>query len=249
MKSISTLSIALLCITSAAHGASISNDIAVMFPEMEINQQSEPLYKSVGFDVSMHDGEAIYTANASVDISETWRVFGEYNNEHYWEVGVGKSFYTQAFAIELSAKASDYGFSAGTFWAMPLQEDYVLFADANYNWNTNDLSIEADRVSSDYTPADSVDIQLGLLWKAHEYIGISYSFNQIYETKSASLNTDITLPEYDVSHKHHYLYGKGSMNYHKLSITSKIWKLAPYFSYSYFADSENIYEFGLAFNF
>jgi hypothetical protein len=249
MKKILIISSVLLSMSNTAHSTSISNDIEIMFPDMGADQSSEPLYKSIGFDVSMLDGEAQYTVNASVDLSNTWRVFGEFNTEKYWELGVGKSFYTDVMALEVSAKLTDYGFSAGTFMAMPVVDKVMLFGEINYNWNTRDLHVEMDKINSVYTPADTIDIQIGMLWNAHEYLAVSYSFNQIYETQGAKLDSGITLPAYDISHKHHYVYGKGSMNYHKLTFTGKLWKLAPYFSYSYMSNSENIYEFGVSFNF
>ncbi|MCJ8301364.1 hypothetical protein [Shewanella sp.] len=241
---------------ATAHATSIANDIELIFPPkgivIEHDVEGEPLYKSVGLDVKMQDGEAVYTLNASVDIGETWRMFGEYDSNEFWEVGVGKSFYTSFMFTEVTAKANSVGYSAGIFTGIPISETIILMADTNYNWYTEEFSFGFD-LGDDYqgelgfTPSDTVDIMLGVSWSAHERLNVSYSYNHVYDTRGG--NSWVTVPELDIDERCFLDINcsKGNFNYHDITLTTQIWKFSPYFTYTYFADRENLYEFGLVF--
>ncbi|WP_223296201.1 hypothetical protein [Shewanella halifaxensis] len=244
-----------VCFVTNAQATSISSDIELIFPPkgIEIGQEddSEPLYKSVGLDVKMQDGEAVYTLNASFDIGETWRVFGEYDNNEFWEAGVGKSFYNAFMFTEVTAKANRGGYSAGVFAGIPVSETVILMADTNYNWSTLSYDFQYDgksiQVDGSYSPSDTIDFMLGFSWRALERLNVSYSYNHVYETTGDRVQREIHIPDFEYDDKRISRLSKGNYNYHEITLTTEVWKLSPYFTYTYFPNSENFYEFGLSF--
>ncbi len=243
-------------ISTTVSATSIANDIELIFPpkgiSIEQGSESEPLYKSVGLDVKIHDGAAVYTLNGSFDIGDTWRVFGEYDSNEFWEAGVGKSFYNTFMFTELTAKVNRTGYSAGIFAGIPVSETVTLMADANYNWYTDEFRFGFN-LGDDHQgelgimPSDTVDIMLGASWSAHERLNISYSYNHVYDTRGGT--SWVTVSGLDVD-RQCFLdinCNKGNFNYHDITLTTQVWRFSPYFTYTYFADRENVYEFGLSF--
>ncbi|WP_394388249.1 hypothetical protein [Shewanella woodyi] len=239
-------------LASTVQATSISSDIELIFPPkgIEITQEdeTEPLYKSVGLDVKMHEGEAVYTLNASFNIGDTWRVFGEYDSDEFWEVGVGKSFYNSFMFTEVTVKANRGGYSAGMFAGIPVSDTVILIADTNYNWYTDELKLGFE-LGDDYQgeisfiPADTVDAMLGISWQAHKRLNVSYSYNHVYDTTGGQ--RIVSIPELDINSR--LVLSKGNYNYHDVTLTTEVWKLSPYFTFTYFPDGQSFYEFGLSF--
>lgn len=238
----------------AAQATSIASDIELIFPPkgiaIALEDEAEPLYKSVGVDIKMQDGEAIYTLNASFDIGETWRVFGEYDSNDFWEAGVGKSFYTTFMFTEVTAKANRSGYSTGIFAAIPVSDSMILMADTNYNWTTSSYGFQYDgeliQVDGSYSPSDTIDFMLGFSWSAYERLNVSYSYNHVYDTTGDRIQREINIPDFEFDDKRINRLSKGNYNYHDITLTTELWKLSPYFTYTHFPNGENFYEFGLS---
>lgn len=191
------------------------------------------------FDVSAttdKDGDYYFTLNASHQVNDTWRVFGEYDTNHNYELGVGYSFFTSFLYNELYVKAANTSFTTskpyvGLFSATVVGET-VLYTNLETGYATG--YYKGEYIDVDYEGID-FNKSIGALYDVTDWMTIGYSFNHDktwHRTEFERLGTTKF---------------NGAMQYQDISATFDIKGVKPSVTYT-FGDTTKI-EFGFKFDF
>ncbi|MGF1697141.1 hypothetical protein L4C54_15840 [Vibrio lamellibrachiae] len=202
------------------------------------------------------DGSTVTTLDASYDVTEKLRVFGDIDTESNWEAGIGYSFWQgEGYYTENSLKISDGKYSTGIFIAKSLHEKWVAIGDVNYN---NKKQIADPFCGSESTcggnhlnviahPSDSVDYSIGAMWSPIELFDLVYKFNHEVGLKENYISFDkpITVNDERLSRS----YGKTNYHYHEAIVYLNAKYIRPSITYTYFEGGQDYIEFGLTFDF
>ncbi|MFM2587347.1 hypothetical protein [Vibrio sp. TBV020] len=202
-----------------------------------------------GVSLSNVDGNTIYTLDATYDINDKLRVFGDIDTESSWEAGIGYSFWSgESYYTENTIKVSDIKYSTGIFAAKSIAEDWIAIGDINYNYmlDIDDPnchwfdSCNGNRLEMVYLPSDTIDYSLGAMWSAHKYIDLMYKFNQ---------EIGLFHNEISVLGEKYPLNKRTNTIYHEVMVFLNLKYIRPSVTYTVRDELENYVEFGLTFDF
>jgi len=205
-----------------------------------------------GVSLSNVDGNTVYTLDASYDINDKLRVFGDIDTESSWEAGIGYSFWSgESYYTENTIKVSDIKYSTGIFAAKSIAEDWIAIGDINYNYmlDIDDPFCVIDGICNGnsrnivYEPSDTIDYSAGFMWSAHQYIDLMYKFNQEFGISNNKLSFDEILGVNEL---------KGNTTnviYHEVMVYLNMKYVRPSITYTMSDDFDNYVEFGLTFDF
>ncbi|MEZ9786762.1 hypothetical protein BCV08_16635 [Vibrio breoganii] len=198
------------------------------------------------FSVSF-GSETTATLNASYDLSEDWRVFGEVDSEGYWEAGVGYNFIIGNIYNEVTFYAADGLDKAkpwvGYFAAGYLAEDLVMYGSVDVGYGKFARSASGDLIDIDVTNNHfNMDATVGLMYDITDWFALGYEFSHYnrYDINELSIN-DRYKSDKGLNHVVHS---------HEVSATFNIKGVKPTVSYHFYEDSDlNFAEVGLYFDF
>lgn len=197
------------------------------------NTYASPIEFGVSID---NEGEWKVTGYSDIQLTDNINFFAEIDTSYYWEAGFGYSLVlAEQVLLTPNIKVTEYGFAAGVFTASPLSSKVTFVADFNYYWNTENITGQYYRISLH----DSVDAMGGIYWQAHEYLGVMYGYNHVWDTQGGKLSAAGMHRQLD----------KGNYGYHEFTLTTKAGTFRPYITYTYFDDGEDFFEIGLSFKF
>ncbi|CAM3044427.1 hypothetical protein [Vibrio rarus] len=196
---------------------------------------------TLSLSFSYDNGESYTTLDASYDLTDSWRIFGEMDTLGYWETGVGYNFILGEVYNEISIKglggnnylSDTINPSIGLFSAGFITNELIWMTNfdigyAKANRQDENLPIEMDLEK--YT----VDKMVGIHHDTTEWLGLSYMFNHdSSKIKSHFMNTKTSTGHY---------------TYHELVVTLNIKGWKPSFTLT--LDGESVKtEIGLSFDF
>ncbi|WP_163133362.1 hypothetical protein [Agarivorans sp. Alg241-V36] len=172
------------------------------------------------------------TLNASYDLNDSWRVFGEVDTEGYGEFGFGYSFLTGSVYHEIAGYVSSPGqlseFSVkpwlGYFVAGYVTDSTVLYGSLDLGYD------QAEPINTVHKT--NVDTSLGLVQEVTDWLSFGYEFSH-----------------YHSFHVAKHWGNKGSMNTHEVSAMFNIKGVKPTIRYHISEDFDNYVELGLSFDF
>lgn len=185
------------------------------------------------------DNELTYTLYGSHNFNETWRVFGQYDSDHFGELGIGYSFiladliYNEVTVAAGGNLDNVEVYNSGLFSAFAW-EDAIFYSDFTIQY------IDNDRTNNLRFESISLDKTLGSFYEVNDWLSLSLSYtHQMTHYKK-------------LTHLMGHLYGSSSYS-HYLSpgVTISVLGVKPTVSYNYYFDDpdNNSIDFSLTFDF
>ncbi|MGF1755485.1 hypothetical protein L4C33_18045 [Vibrio makurazakiensis] len=194
-------------------------------------------------DQPNNNNELTYTIYGSHNLNETWRVFGQYDSDHFGELGLGYSFIVSDLiynevTVSVGGNMDDIGvYNSGIFSAIAW-EDYIFYTDVAIQYTDRDVSVGR-------TESISLDKTIGSFYEVNDWVSLSLSYTH-------------KMTHYDkLTSEHRWLkniYPLLTDNYyHYLSpgITVNVFGIKPTISYNYYFNNpdSNTIDFNLTFDF
>lgn len=185
-----------------------------------------------------NDNELTYTLYGSHNFNEIWRLFGQYDSDHFGELGVGYSFiFAELIYNEVTVSAGGNldnveVYNSGLFSAFAWEE-VVLYTDFAIQYIDRDVyNFRYENISLDKT--------LGSFYEVNDWLSLSLSYtHQMTHYKKA------TFPRF------HKYYDNSYSHYLSPGITISVLGVKPTVSYNYYVDEpdRNSIDFSLTFDF
>ncbi|MFM2587697.1 hypothetical protein [Vibrio sp. TBV020] len=185
-----------------------------------------------------YDNELTYTLYGSHNFNETWRVFGQYDSDHFGELGIGYSFIVadliyNEVTVAAGGNLDDVDvYNAGLFSAFAW-EDAVFYTDITVQYIDQEHYFFRDE-------SISLDKTIGSFYDVNDWLSLSLSYTH-------------QMTHYNkLTGNHLKWYGDGGYS-HYLSpgVTVSIFGVKPTVSYNYYFDTpeHNTIDFNLTFDF
>ncbi|MGF1721940.1 hypothetical protein L4D20_18070 [Vibrio kyushuensis] len=196
------------------------------------------------------DGSTVTTLDASYDVTEKLRVFGDIDTESNWEAGIGYSVWQgDSYYTENTLKVSEWKYSTGIFVAKSLHEQWVAIVDVNYNYK-KDIEdpickifgeCNGNKLDTTFHPSDSIDYSIGAMWSPVSYFDLIYKFNHEVGLKDNYLSVNNT--SWPMTN------GRSNTHYHEAVLYINAKYIRPSITYTYLDNGKDFIEFGLTFDF
>lgn len=249
-----SLLISLLSINNSSHGLrskygfnmnKIYSLALICFPfSVQADWQDVADYVGDTFNISIskqnyleqnNDNELTYTLYGSHNFNETWRVFGQYDSDHFGELGIGYSFILADLIYNEVTVAAGGNldnvdvYSSGLFSAFAWEEAifYTDFSVQYTDFETAFFNVESI----------SVDKTLGSLYEVNGWLSLSLSYTHQTTYYPKLKNLQISNTKYS--------------HYFSPGFTVSIFGVKPTVSYNYYFDNSdyNSIDFNLTFDF
>ena len=185
-----------------------------------------------------NDNELTYTLYGSHNFNETWRVFGQYDSDHFGELGIGYSFILADLIyneVTVAAGGNLYNvevYNSGLFSAFAWK-DAVFYTDFTVQYIDRELNyLRAESISLDKT--------FGSFYEINEWLSLSLSY-----THQMTHYNKLTVNQFS-----RYIDG-GYSHYLSPGVTISVFGVKPTVSYNYYFDNSdyNSIDFNLTFDF
>ncbi|MGF1800843.1 hypothetical protein L4D11_09170 [Vibrio gigantis] len=184
------------------------------------------------------DNELTYTLYGSHNFNETWRVFGQYDSDHFGEVGIGYSFilvdliYNEVTVAAGGNLDNVEVYNSGLFSAFAWK-DAVFYTDITVQYIDQErIFIRDESISLDKT--------LGSFYEVNDWLSLSLSY-----THQMTNYNKWTRP------KRHGYFDNTYSHYLSPGVTISVFGVKPTVSYNYYVDEpdRNSIDFSLTFDF
>ncbi|MCK8086108.1 hypothetical protein [Vibrio sp. 1CM8B] len=185
------------------------------------------------------DNELTYTLYGSHNFNETWRVFGQYDSDHFGELGIGYSFiladliYNEVTVAAGGNLDNVEVYNSGLFSAFAW-EDAIFYSDFTIQY------IDQDWTKNLRSESISLDKTLGSFYEVNDWLSLSLSY-----THQMTHYEKFTVSQFS------WYTDRGYSHYLSPGVTISVFGVKPTVSYNYYVDEpdRNSIDFSLTFDF